>query len=192
MPDLCSPEAQRFLTPHLDGVDLVIVDNISTLCRQGTENEAESWRPVQEWLLRLRADGKSVLLVHHAGKGGQQRGTSKREDILDTVVNLKRPDDYHASEGARFEVSFEKSRGFAGEDAQNQVARLEETTEGFVWSSEKTIEGTFEQVVQLYNSGFDQTGIASKLGKHKGTISKHISQARQKGLLSNQARLNLA
>jgi hypothetical protein len=34
------------------GVDLIIVDNISTLCRnRGPENDAESWRTPQEWAL---------------------------------------------------------------------------------------------------------------------------------------------
>ena len=56
------------------------------------ENEADSWGPVQAWCLRQRAAGKSVLLIHHAGKGGGQRGTSRKEDVLDTVMSLKRAD----------------------------------------------------------------------------------------------------
>ena len=54
------------------------------------------------------------LSVHHANKNGMQRGTSKREDVLDTVIVLKRPADYTPEHGARFEVHFEKSRGFFG------------------------------------------------------------------------------
>ena len=41
--------------------------------------------PMQQWLLRLRRRGVSVLVVHHAGKNGDQRGISKREDLLDTA-----------------------------------------------------------------------------------------------------------
>src|SRR5262249_29732034 len=96
---------------------LIIVDNLSTLCRGLRENEADSWGPVQEWALRLRAAGKSVLFIHHAGKGGAQRGTSRKEDVLDTVISLRRPLDYDASQGARFEVHFTKSRGFFGDEA---------------------------------------------------------------------------
>lgn len=54
------------------------------------------------------------MFIHHAGKSGAQRGTSKREDVLDTVVALKRPGDYVTSQGARFEVHFEKARGIFG------------------------------------------------------------------------------
>ena len=66
----------------------MILDNLSALCVSGKENEGESWLPVQRWALRLRQRGISVLFVHHAGKGGAQRGTSRREDLLDVVINL--------------------------------------------------------------------------------------------------------
>ena len=68
--------------------------------------------------------GKSVLLIHHAGKGGQQRGTSRREDVLDTVINLKRPTDYKTEEGVRIEFHFEKCRSLLGDKVKAFEARL--------------------------------------------------------------------
>ena len=47
-----------------DEVNLVVLDNVSTLVRSGRESESDSWLPVQEWVLRLRSHGKSVLLIH--------------------------------------------------------------------------------------------------------------------------------
>ena len=73
---------------------------------------------------RPAAEGRAVLFVHHAGKGGPQRGTSRKEDVLDSVIALRRPEDYKASEGARFEVHFEKTRGFTGPDAEPFEATL--------------------------------------------------------------------
>ena len=54
--------------------------------------------------------------MHHAGKSGKQRRTSRKEDILNSVIALKRPPDYQASQGARFEVYYEKARDFCGAD----------------------------------------------------------------------------
>jgi len=48
---------------------------------------------------------------------GRQRGTSRREDSLDTVIALRRPADYSPEEGARFEVHIEKARSIVGEGA---------------------------------------------------------------------------
>ena len=103
MPDLSTAQGQVMLEPFLKGVDMVVLDNIATLCRTGEENEALSW------LLELRRRGMAVLLIHHAGKSGDQRGTSAREDIMDTVISLRRPREYSMAEGARFEVHLTKA-----------------------------------------------------------------------------------
>ncbi len=94
MPDLSTPNGQSMIEPFLKSVDMVVLDNISTLCRTGKENEAQSWQSMQAWLLDLRRRGITVLLVHHAGKSGDQRGTSAKEDIMDTVISLRRPREY--------------------------------------------------------------------------------------------------
>ena len=99
MPDLATEDGQKAVEPLLEGVSLVIVDNLATLCRSGNENGGESWLAIQGWLLDLRRRGISVLLIHHSGKNGGQRGTSRREDILNTVIRLQHPADYNTSEG---------------------------------------------------------------------------------------------
>src|ERR1700738_643103 len=101
---------QQPLEPLLEGLDLLILDNLSTLCTSGSESGSDAWVPMQNWLLSLRRRGISVLLVHHAGTNGRQRGTSRREDALDTVIALRRPEDYSPEQGARFEIHFEKLR----------------------------------------------------------------------------------
>lgn len=167
---------------HLDGIDLIVVDNISTLITgNGKENDEESWRPAQDWLLRQRAQGRSVLLVHHAGKGGQQRGTSKREDVLDTVIKLKHPAQYEPEEGAKFEVHFEKSRGFYGDEAKSVTAWLDQA--GF-WNHRDLTESTFDQVVNLHREDLTPGEIAAELEINKSTVSRHLKKARHAGLIS--------
>ena len=124
MPNLATPEGQEAIEPFLKDIDLLVIDNIATLCRAGRENDTESWLPVQGWLLDLRRRGMSVLIVHHAGKNGDQRGTSAKEDIMDTVINLRRPKNYQTDEGARFEVHLTKARGLSGSEARPFEARL--------------------------------------------------------------------
>src|SRR5437867_3298233 len=102
MPDLVTRDGQASVESIALKSDVIIVDNISTLCRAtGPENDAESWRAPQEWALRMRRLGKSVLFIHHSGKGGGQRGSSKREDTLDVVIHLRKPEDYTPDQGAR-------------------------------------------------------------------------------------------
>ena len=83
-----SEVGQGAIDPLLGGVDLLILDNLSPLCTNGSESASDAWVPMQNWLLKLRRQGITVLLVHHAGTNGRQRGTSRREDALDTVIAL--------------------------------------------------------------------------------------------------------
>ena len=185
MPDLSTLEGQLVLEPYLKDVSLVIVDNISTLCRTGRENDAESWISVQAWALRLRAMGKSVFFVVHEGKGGTQRGTSKREDVLDTVISLKRPGDYRPEEGARFEVHYEKHRGFYGDDAKPFEAKLTTEPDGqLIWTTKDLEQSLTERVADLLNDGIPQNEIAELVGTSKGNVSKHKKKAQQQGLLT--------
>ena len=86
--NLSTEEGQRSLEPYCSDIDLLILDNLSTLCTTGSESASDAWVPMQNWLLKLRRQGVSVLLIHHAGVNGRQRGTSRREDALDTVIAL--------------------------------------------------------------------------------------------------------
>ena len=129
----------------LEGIDLLIIDNISTLATIGHDNDAKSWTPVQGWLLKLRRRGISVLIVHHAGKAGQQRGTSRREDVLDTVIALRHPSDYNPTEGARFNVHIDKARGAFGDVVKPFEAKLEVIAGGACWSTRDLVDADLER-----------------------------------------------
>lgn len=180
--NLASIEDQAELEIQTQDIDLIIVDNISTLCRSGRENEAEGWQPIQEWALSQRAQGRSVLFIHHSGKDGKQRGTSKREDVLDTVISLKQPCDYTPDQGARFEIRFEKSRGFFGDDAEPLEAQLTTDKNGVqCWIHKKLEDAIHELIISLYNEGLSQKEIATEVDRNKSTISRHIKKARAEG-----------
>lgn len=94
LPDLATAEGQERIEAATGKAKLIVVDNLSCLARTGIENDAESWNVVAEWALRMRRQHRAVIFIHHAGKNGGQRGTSKREDLLDTSVTLSRPPGY--------------------------------------------------------------------------------------------------
>src|SRR5262245_25234391 len=105
---------------------------------------------MQSWVLRHRRAGRAVVLLHHAGKGGAQRGTSRREDVLDTVISLRRPADYSPDQGARFEVYFEKTRGFYGTDALAFEARYEVRDGVASWTRTEIVEAERARVVAFH------------------------------------------
>lgn len=185
IPDLASREGQIDIDKILGDAKLIIVDNLSCWARSGgRENDAESWGQVSNWLLMKRAAGLSVIFIHHSGKGGLQRGTSKREDILDTVICLKHPADYDPADGAVFEVHFEKARGLHGEAARPIEARLmTDEANRQTWAMQALEEGTYDRVVTLANDGLTQTEIATELGVNKSSVCRHFKKAKLAGLI---------
>jgi putative DNA primase/helicase len=176
LPDLASPEAQKFYTPLVEAHDLVMVDNLSTICRSLKENEADSWGPVQEWALGLRRLGKSAAFIHHGGKSGQQRGTSRKEDVMDTVIGMRRPPDYSSDQGARFEIHFEKSRGFYGEESKSFEAWL---TDG-LWKISDIKSGDDPATLKaLRASGLSIRDIAERTGLGKSTVARKLGEGEE-------------
>jgi len=180
IPDLSTQDGQKSIEEHLNGVKLVIIDNLSALCRTGKENDAESWLPVQEWLLSLRRRGISVLIIHHSNKNGAQRGTSKREDLLDTVITLRRPPDYEASDGARFEVHYEKSRGFCGEEAKPFEVKLRRDEHKITWEVSEIEDLIRQQVILLAAQNMTQRDIAQSLSISASKVNRILKDAKTK------------
>ncbi len=177
MPNLATEEGQQAIEPHVKEADVVIVDNLSTLVSYGKENEAASWDPVANWALRQRSCGKSIIFIHHAGKDNNQRGTSKKEDILDTVINLKHPSNYNSEEGARFEIHFEKSRGFAGEDAKPFEVKLHLNNNQASWEVFELEDLEEKRVVELASEGgLSQRDIANETGLSLSRVNRILKR----------------
>lgn len=112
MPNLATPEGRAPILAAIEAEapEVVFLDNLSTLVRGGEENDAESWQEMQDFLVQLRSRRISVVMLHHTGKNGLQRGTSKREDVLDLVVQLVRPEGYDEDQGTRLKIEYTKAR----------------------------------------------------------------------------------
>ena len=189
LPDLATRTGQIRLEAIIGDAELIFLDNLSAWVRgTGEENAAESWLPMLDWLLRMRAQGRSVVVVHHSGKTGLQRGTSKREDVLDFVIALRRPTDYQPQEGARFELHFEKSRGLHGAAVAPFEAQLITDPSGHLTWTTRTIEvATMDRVVSLARDGLSQKDIATELALNKSTVSRTMRKAEQNGLLQGKS-----
>ena len=176
MPNLATEEGQQAIEHLVEKADVVVVDNLSTLATGGKENEANSWDPIAHWALRLRSCGKSIIFIHHAGKDNNQRGTSKKEDILDTVINLKHPSNYNSEEGARFEIHFEKSRGFAGEDAKPFEVKLHLEENQASWEVFELEDLEEKRVAELASEGMSQRDIAQETGLSLSKVNRILKK----------------
>jgi AAA domain/Bacterial regulatory protein, arsR family len=188
MPDLATLEGQLTIDEQISDAELIIVDNLSCLVRgNGKENEAESWVSVQQWALKHRSEGRSILFIHHSGKNGSQRGTSKKEDLLDAVICLKRPSEYQPNQGAVFEVHYEKARHLQGDELNPFEVKLVTNNGKQCWEIQAVESTTYDRVIRLKNEGLTPNDIAMELEINKSTVSRHLKSARERGSIINGA-----
>ncbi len=118
-PHLTTKRAQLMIEDALGDSELLIIDNLSALAPSSTATA----RPGTGYSSRhgfsnCEKKGVASIFLHHAGHAGWARGTTRREDLLDLVIELRHPKNYIASEGLRFEVHFTKTRANLGAAAE--------------------------------------------------------------------------
>jgi KaiC/GvpD/RAD55 family RecA-like ATPase len=161
-----------------EGAEVLMLDNISALFRYSgsSANEEESWIRPQEWLRSLRRRGYTVVLFHHTGKpdsngNTKQRGTSKKEDILDTSILLEVPNrKKHPT--ASFLVGFTKHRGFIPPDEQFPVEIVHKGGD-----CRLQLTGLEAAILKLHEEHpeWSQTTIAAELGTKQYKVSRVLN-----------------
>jgi hypothetical protein len=181
MPDLATLGGQAALNEVIpQETRLIIVDSLSSLLRgEGRENDAESWLPVAEWALAQRVAGRSVLFLHHANRRGEQRGTSKREDLLDVVLVLRPPHEYQPNMPARFEIHIEKSRSLCREFVPIEAELVEADGGGVTWTAKAVEETLSERVRRMADDGMSKKEIAEELHVDRSTVYRALKRVQE-------------
>lgn len=166
--DLASDDSRETLISKAkhNKVDLIILDNLSTLATIEDENAASAFNAPITFLLRLKQEGLACLLVHHSSKNGESyRGSSKIATTFEAIAKLepnRKPADGYNKTG--FRLSWEKLRGkrdrttstaldvsldtclFDGEDGQQKAG-------GVRWVCEPSEDQRIETMLALLRSG---------------------------------------
>jgi putative DNA primase/helicase len=178
--DLSTLQGKQWIEYNLDNIDLLILDNLSCLFRAGRENDSDGWSSTQEWLLKLRRQGLSVLFLHHTGKDGEQRGTSKKEDVLDTVIGLRRSEDYCPSQGIHCQIYYEKARGFYGKELRPFTINLLNQGDSVSWQvmeqEQDQEKQDIQKIIGLHESGMSSRKIAEQVGVSKSRVLRVIKK----------------
>jgi hypothetical protein len=189
--NLADYNAQSAITDYLVevGAKLVVLDNLSCLCSGMEENKGDDWEKVLYWLLTLRRLKIAVLIVHHAGRNGQMRGTSRREDAAFWVLKL----DYAENEKsggvrmAQFVSVFTKERN-SGREQPPVEWTFETDSSGMVNITHKQADplAVFRSWVEFGLS--NASGIAEAMSVSVGYVSKLAKKAVGAGWLKVQGR----
>ena len=188
--NLADPVQQRALLELslARGISVLFLDNLSCLMRGVAENEADEWEKVLDWLLELRRAGISVVIIHHAGRNGQMRGTSRREDAAHWILSLVDATE-NDSAGAVFKSTFAKNRNARGGCASCPPLIWRLTTEGNRLTVECERHSDVDAFVDLVKAGLTSArDIATELDVTPGTVSKWAKRAEHSGRIRIEGR----
>jgi putative DNA primase/helicase len=153
--------------------DVIVFDSLTRVFKFDT-NDPGSWLVVNDFLLELRFRGYCVLIVHHAGKGGLQRGRSDGDDHLDISIKLSAPERWQPGDGLQFQWDFEKVR-HAG-NLPGFYASLDSTG---LWTIKNGAHE--EEVLELLYQGKSIRTVARELEISKSAVHRIKSAAEKKG-----------
>ena len=140
--------------------------------------------------LQFRRHKIAVIIVHHAGRNGEARGTSKREDAAFWVMALddakKHADDKN---GARFISRFTKP----SRNTQEEVPAYEWHITTEVGTGKISVNYKLAQSLDVFRKLIedgvtDCTHLAEELKVSKGTIAKWAKKAIDQGWLRKKGR----
>lgn len=187
--NIAKPYWQNFIYNEIKEKDikLLFLDNISALTPGIEENESTSWDAIAAWLNKIKQTGCAIVLVHHAGKSGQQRGTSSREDALDTVIFLRKTTD-DATIGVDVDVIFEKARHISGASVATTNARLisDPETKMLTWNFNSPRASKKIKILQMIVDGVSYGEIKEIIQVSKNTIIKYKKEALEKNWISEK------
>lgn len=179
--DLALPDQQLEITRLCErkGVRVLILDNLSSLLRGIAENDGDDWEPIAHWLLDLRRRGIAVIIVHHAGRNGQMRGHSRREDPAHWIIKVEKTES-SGPDVTAFITTFEKYRKTASEaqPLRWEIKRLSADEIAIGCKEASGVEMFIQHVLEGAERNAD---IAELMGKPKGTISKMAAKAAAEG-----------
>jgi putative DNA primase/helicase len=175
-PDIGTQEGQQYLWDVIEthGIEILFADNLSTLCGGGDENSAESFEPVQKFLLWLKAKGVATVLLSHVGKDKTRgpRGSSKRTDALSTLIEIAKPDAEEAGSSLKAEMRITKSRHKLTPELRKPLL-VELHDNGWVTAPLASV-ATDADIDALLASGLSGRAIARELGMPVATAARRI------------------
>jgi putative DNA primase/helicase len=162
-------------------VKIIVIDNLSAWTSGGREDSA-AWAMIKTWLIGKRLQGVAVLLIHHAGKNGQQRGSSAHEDLLDYSILLSPLPSNQERQDTRFLVEHTKLRDY--------IPALRKRYEYSVWTEDGElkfecvpagfdISANAAEMVRLRDEKVPFAEIGRRMGVSKSTVSRTLKKLRE-------------
>ena len=169
IPDIKSPEGQEKITRQLELTykltnkkALLVLDNLRSLSNY-KENDSDDYREINSWLLRLRGQKYTIIVIDHHGKGegGGPRGTSSKTDNANVSLLLNSIREKGVANMV-MRIKFDKARGLRPDETEDYEAvydfagnwtRQEARTDDSKINTEEVLRAIYEIRIKEHKEG---------------------------------------
>lgn len=167
-------------------IEVIIFDNLSLLS-SFDENKANEFKMLQDWFVYLRNTlNKTIIIVHHSGKSGDYRGTSRMLDCANVAIALEAVNhDKLETEDPlikQFKISYKKARNFGGKDA----LPLEVSLDKGHWSYKSMEQTEMDKVIEMHGLKMTQRDISKDSGISLAKVNRLLKKARALKLIKDE------
>lgn len=121
-PNVSTIEGQNEIAKEIERTEaeLIILDNLLTSAPpiEKNDDDLRLWQKIEPFVCRIRLKARTILIIHHANKGGLQLGTIQREGLMNSIVRLTTPAIPIYKDKLEINLEFQKGRqmkpGFKG------------------------------------------------------------------------------
>lgn len=179
--NLLEESGRRMLDDHIDdicgqtgkAIEQIYFDNLSTLLHGWVEKDSDSWDPLLQWTLQLRARQIGNAWVHHSNRAGGYRGSSAIVTTMHSILKIAHPDGYRADMGANFDLTYEYTRAKPESGLYDVNARLE----GDVWTVKESGPNHDGLIRILFGQGLTLRAIAAQIeGMSKSSVERAVKR----------------
>lgn len=165
--NISDPEMQKRYNAQIQDSDLIVIDNLmcAAFLMGKRDDEIAMWNRMAPWLFMLRDSGRTVVMIAHTNKAGLFTGVQTKMNLMDTVIELRPPDNYRPIAGTEFELHYRKTRDVKRTDALPMHVEFLEGPDGVSrWSWSPLQDSRTQQVQQLKGEGMTKREVAKQLG----------------------------
>jgi hypothetical protein len=158
-----------------------VIDNLTSAAHpiSSRDDDVQMWHRMKEFMFWIRNSGRTILLIHHAGKSGLQRGTSMREDDQDIILRLTTPAEVLDQRKLAIQIELEKTRDLEAGQKEGVYAEFWLENGRPVWNWQPLKEARAELIRRTAQTIKNKNCIAGILGCSVYEVYKVLAERQE-------------
>ena len=176
------PKESEVFDRQMTMTEVVVIDNLMSCSTEmhDRDTDFQQWGRIWNWIQKHRKEGRTIILLHHTNKAGDQLGTSKKLNQAHVSIDLRDAswnEDLLSGETLPTEFRFRKARGLSKADTLPIFAeRYFPSEKAPYWLTRPLRDEKVKQAWKLKRKKMGKFDIAETLGVKSSTVARWFAE----------------